>query len=156
MTHFKGTVTEANGGLMHLTIAGPGHFIFNKSYTQSFDEPINLSKGSFTVSMSAATQGKFSFDVTDGHQVSIPMFRTVSTIQCTCTIWRCRNDEIPDLHSWIFDFSIDFCNLQDTNVTQAQLNLSKELVKRQSNSDAETFGGYLSAVGQFVGKEAIP
>jgi hypothetical protein len=67
MTHFKGTVTGANGGLMHLTIAGPGNFIFNKSYTQSFDEPVNLSKGSFTVSLSAATPGKFTFDVTDGY-----------------------------------------------------------------------------------------
>jgi hypothetical protein len=46
-----------------------------------------------------------------------------------------------------------FAICQDTIITQARLNLSKELVRRQSNSDAETFGGYLSAVGQFVGKD---
>jgi len=66
--HIRGTITGADGGLMHLTIIGPEHFHFNKSYTQSFDEPISLSEGSYTVSMSAETSGKFSFDVTGGYK----------------------------------------------------------------------------------------
>jgi len=64
MIHFKGTITGANGGWLHLTIAGPAHYLFDKSYTQSFDEPLDLKKGSYTVTMSASTPGKFTFDVT--------------------------------------------------------------------------------------------
>ncbi len=43
-----------------------------------------------------------------------------------------------------------FCQSQDGK--QGMSDLSKEIVKNQSNSDAETFGGYLSAVWHFVGK----
>jgi len=41
---------------------------------------------------------------------------------------------------------------QNLEKTQPMTTLSREIVRDQSNSDAETFGGYLSAVGQFVGK----
>jgi hypothetical protein len=68
MTHLKGTITGADGGLMHLTIVGPEHFHFDKSYTQSFEETINLSEGSYIVSMSAATPGKFTFNVSGGYK----------------------------------------------------------------------------------------
>jgi hypothetical protein len=68
VTHFKGTIIGADGGLMHLNIFGPKHFHFDKSYVQSFDEPINLSEGSYTISMSVATQGKFTFDVSGGYK----------------------------------------------------------------------------------------
>jgi hypothetical protein len=63
VTHFKGTITGAGGGLLHLTIMGPEHFQFDRSYTQSFDESIDLMEGSYTVTMSATTPGKFTFEV---------------------------------------------------------------------------------------------
>ena len=68
MTQFKGTITGAEAGLMHLTIVGPENFHFDKSYTQSFDEPIILPEGIYIVSISVATPGKFTFDVTDGYK----------------------------------------------------------------------------------------
>ena len=68
MTHFKGTITGANGGLMHLSVVGPENFHFDKNYTQSFDEPIKLSEGSYIVSIQAASPGKFVFDVVDGYK----------------------------------------------------------------------------------------
>jgi hypothetical protein len=42
---------------------------------------------------------------------------------------------------------------QDLDKTQPVKTLSDEIVRNQSNSDAETFGGYLSVVGRFVGKD---
>ena len=64
MIHFKGTITGAPGGLLHFTIAGPGNFLFNESYTQSFDETLALTKGSYTISISAKTPGNFTFETT--------------------------------------------------------------------------------------------
>jgi hypothetical protein len=63
MIHFLGTTKGAQGGVMHLTIACNGNPIFNKSYSQTFDASIDLSPGSYTVSMSAATPGDFAFNV---------------------------------------------------------------------------------------------
>jgi hypothetical protein len=42
---------------------------------------------------------------------------------------------------------------QDLIKTRPVAALSKEIVRNQSNNDAVTFGGYLSAAGQFVGKD---
>ena len=42
---------------------------------------------------------------------------------------------------------------QNLDKTQPVAALAKEIVRNQSTSDAVTFGGYLSAVGQFVGKD---
>ena len=42
---------------------------------------------------------------------------------------------------------------QDLGKAQPAATLIKEIVRNQSNSDAVTFGGYLSAAGQFVGKD---
>jgi len=66
--HFNGTITKATGGLLHLAIAGPAHFLFDKSYTQSFDQALDLAKGSYTISLSAATEGSFTFDVTGDYE----------------------------------------------------------------------------------------
>ncbi len=63
MIRFIGTVKEAQGGVMHLSIARDGISIFNKSFPQSFNEPIDLSPGTYSVSISAATPGTFAFDV---------------------------------------------------------------------------------------------
>ncbi|MGA9407501.1 MAG: hypothetical protein WBW71_10250 [Bacteroidota bacterium] len=69
MTNFNGTITGATDSLMHLSVAGPNHYHFSNSYRQSFNEPLNLSTGSYSVSMSATTDGSFEFNIT-GNVVS--------------------------------------------------------------------------------------
>jgi hypothetical protein len=50
-------------------------------------------------------------------------------------------------------FASTVASSQDLIKTQPAATLAKEIVRNQSNSDAVTFGGYLSAAGQFVGKD---
>jgi hypothetical protein len=66
MTIFKLHITGAEGGLVHLTVSGPNHFSFNKSYNRSHDESLDLEPGFYLVSVSASTPGGFTFDV-DGY-----------------------------------------------------------------------------------------
>ena len=64
MTTFIGTIKDATGGLLLLTIAGPNHFIYSHSYTQSFNTPFDLKTGDYVVTVSVATSGTFTFDIT--------------------------------------------------------------------------------------------
>jgi hypothetical protein len=63
MIRFIGTVRGAQGGVLHLCVARDGGSVFERSYSKSFDEPLDLAAGTYTVSLSAATPGTFTFDL---------------------------------------------------------------------------------------------
>jgi hypothetical protein len=60
---FIGTVDNAEGAVVLMSINGPNHFSFSKKYSDEFKEPLALDSGQYFISISVFTDGDFTFDV---------------------------------------------------------------------------------------------
>ena len=64
---FSGKVSDAESTAVHLSVAGPEHFFFSKSYEDSFSEKLNLQSGDYLVFVSAFSDGDFIFNASGGN-----------------------------------------------------------------------------------------
>lgn len=67
-----GKVSNAEGAVIQLSVGGPNHFFFNKSYDGSFNERLNLDAKRYKIFLSVFTDGNFKFDVKGEYQSISP------------------------------------------------------------------------------------
>ncbi len=69
---FSGRIKNAEGAVIFMSISGADHYSFSNKYTDDFDEPLNLGSGTFYVSVTANTDGQFTFDISGTYQSCSP------------------------------------------------------------------------------------
>jgi hypothetical protein len=67
---FIGDVTNDNGAAIHLSIAGPNHFSYNRTYDGSFQVRLEMPDGYYYIFLTCYTSGDFEFNV-EGKYTSV-------------------------------------------------------------------------------------
>lgn len=79
MTNFIGTIADADGDLLGLTIGGPNGYKRSESYSTSFELPLDLTTGTYVVSVEVSGPGKFEFSITgDAKNIAPPVPMDIS------------------------------------------------------------------------------